>query len=247
VEAYNSSVISGTNVTVNKIDTVLHLPVDFDSLFTANSLNSFRSAAQRAGILPLLNYTHGITIFAPNDAAFASVSSELGSNTTQLKNILLNHVLNGSVLYSSEFVNGTNLTSASGEPVVLSAANSTIPYFTSSPPYGITANSSSGSPVHASIVTTDIISWSGVLHIIDTVLLNNATNPGAASSAYQSATSSAARVASAQASGTSSGLVSAPSQTKSAGMGMSDLRSGAVVGELISVGAMVMGVMMVLF
>lgn len=42
------------------------------------------------------------------------------------------------------------------------------------------------------IIQPNILTSNGVVHLIDTVLLNTASNPGAASSAYASATSVAA-------------------------------------------------------
>jgi len=226
VESYSSTTIPSTNITLNKVNAVIDLPGDFDNLFTSNNLTAFRTAAQQAGVLETLNRTHGLTIFAPSDAAFAKAASDLGGsmnmNQTTLQNVLLNHVLNGSVIYSSELAAG-NFTTAAGEPLTITNSSS-----------GFTLSSSgANSTTNASFVTTDLISWSGVLHIIDTVLLNNQSSPGDASSAYASATSSAASEASALETATvtapGGGLVGTPGGGASA-----TARGGSGTGAAVS-------------
>jgi len=244
VESYNSTQISGTNVTLNKVNAVIDLPGAFDALFTANNLSAFSAAALQAGILPLLNFTHGITIFAPTNDAFEKALAQLGGATnisqTTLKNVLLNHVLNGTVVYSSELSAGNTYISAAGEQLKITSSTSS--NSTNSTGLGISSGNS-----NATILTTDLISWSGSLHVIDTVLLNNATDPSAASSAFASATASAASAASVEATATTpvGGLVgsagSGASATGSArggapskGSAVSDLRVGSGVFGFIS-------------
>jgi len=204
VKAYNSSTIPSTNIVINKVDSVIDLPGTFEDVFKSNNLTAFRTAALQAGLLESLNVTHGITIFAPSDAAFAKVARQfagMGANVTQLKTVLMNHVLNGSVVYSSELAPGENFTTASGE--VLTVSNSSDSSSSSSNRPGSsgglrlsTTVSETNTTTNASFLQTDLISWSGVLHIIDTVLLNNDTDQAAADSAYAQATASAASVAS---------------------------------------------------
>lgn len=163
------------NLTINVVDAVIDLPGEFTAAIAANNLTSFSSALSQAGLLDTLNLMHGVTIFAPNDAAFSAVQQNLtsaGSNVTVLQTILKNHVINGTSVYSGELIalgSGNNDTTAAGEGI------------------GATFNSTGGfvtnGNVTAKIVTPDIILWNGVMHIVDHVFFNEESNEAAASSA----------------------------------------------------------------
>jgi uncharacterized surface protein with fasciclin (FAS1) repeats len=265
VTAYNSTTIPSTNIVINKVDSVIDLPGDFEDVFRANNLTAFRTAALQAGLLESLNLTHGITIFAPSDAAFAKVAKQfagMGANVTALRTVLMNHVLNGSVVYSSELAPGENFTTASGE--VLTVSNSSDSSSSNRPGSsgGLTLSTTiaeTNTTTNASFLQTDLISWSGVLHIIDTVLINNDTDPAAASSAYAQATASAASVASVQETASATapggpGIVGSAgttgggaSQTAKGGaatgaaVGGVQVFMGGVVGLSVVVGAVVLG------
>lgn len=161
------------NLTINIVDAVIDVPGEFTAALDANNLTSFRTALTTANFLTTLNTLHGVTIFAPTDAAFSAAQQNLtaaGSNASVLDTILRNHVVNGSSVYSGNLEGGTSATSAAGEK--LSATfNGTGAFVTSG-------------NVTAKIVTPDIILWNGVLHVIDTVFLNEQADAGAASSAY---------------------------------------------------------------
>jgi len=163
------------NLVVHTIGNVLIIP---GPLTTLLGLSNFSSLASVAGpLVPNLVAAHGITIFAPSNDAFTAAQSALaGANSTTVANVLGNHIINGTSVYSSQFGDGTH-TSASGENFSFNT-NGTGTYVTSG---GSTAR----------IITSDILVSNGVVHSIDGVLLNSNTNPSAASSAYQAATSSA--------------------------------------------------------
>lgn len=162
------------NVTLNIVDAVIDLPGEFVAALAANNLTQFSSALSTAGLLNPVNTQHGITVFAPTDAAFAAAQSNLtaaGSNATLLNIILKNHIINGSTVYTGDLQGHSgSLTSAGGEGI-----SST---FNSSGGFVTSGNSS------AAITVPDIILWNGVVHIIDHVLLNQQSDSGAASSAY---------------------------------------------------------------
>ena len=140
------------------------------------------------------NGVHGYTFFAPNDGAIAAAASSLAgieSNTTALRTVLQNHVgalpryayrlrwltqfryqiINGTSVYSPSFFNTsrTTYTSSAGQTLTFTT-NSTGTYVQS-------GNS------QARIVQTDVLVNNGVLHVIDGVLVNSQSDPGAASSA----------------------------------------------------------------
>ncbi|KAL5523570.1 hypothetical protein ACEPAG_7743 [Sanghuangporus baumii] len=170
------------NVTVHVTTAVIDYPGDLEAALFANNLTSFTTALQNASLLDMLNHQHGVTIFAPSDAAFATAQQNLsaaGSNATVLTNVLRNHVINGTTVYSSNLIElgGSNVTTGAGEG--LSAT------FNSTGGFVTVGNSTAG------ITTPDIILWNGVLHIVDSVLIDGDSDESAASSAVSSANAAA--------------------------------------------------------
>ncbi|KZT33087.1 Fasciclin-domain-containing protein [Sistotremastrum suecicum HHB10207 ss-3] len=162
------------NITVHIVDSVIDIPGNLTAAAAANNLTGAATALQQANLLTTLETAHGITIFAPNDAAFTKALQAFGSsppNASVLSAVLANHVINGSSVYSTELVK-TNTVSAGGES------------------FNFTVNSTgtfvqSGN-ITGKVLIPDIILENGVLHVIDTVLLNTANDTSAASSAYVS-------------------------------------------------------------
>ncbi|GFZ49965.1 hypothetical protein JCM24511_07368 [Saitozyma sp. JCM 24511] len=107
-----------------------------------------------------------MTVFAPTLGAFDN-GQDFGSNITLVTEDFANHIINGSVVYSTGFASG-NYTSAGGEPFKF-ASNSSGVYVT-------VGNST------AKTVQSDIIISKG----IDSVLVDTNTNPAAAASAFSS-------------------------------------------------------------
>jgi uncharacterized surface protein with fasciclin (FAS1) repeats len=138
------------NLAVYIIDEVLSLPPNVSAAATM-LFPSLAGVITQTGLLDPLAAAEGITIFAPNDAAVSAITSSLGSlNTTQISTILANHVINGSVVYSTELAR-SNYTSAAGEPFTFMS--------NSSGAYVMSANST------AKIVQSDIIIENGVVHV----------------------------------------------------------------------------------
>jgi len=170
------------NLTIHVVDAVIDVPGEFTAALDANNLTAFRAALTSANFLDTLNTVHGVTIFAPTDAAFAAVQQNLtaaGANASLLDTILRNHVINGSSVYSGNLEGGgtTSATSSAGE-TFSSTFNASGAFVTSG-------------NVTAKIVTPDIVLWNGVLHVVDHVFLNEDSDPAAASSAASSASSAA--------------------------------------------------------
>lgn len=147
-------------------------------------------------IAEAIQEARGITLFIPNNASFTSdvnqTISGLLDNQTALAILLQNHVgsislsffslrlsffflqyINGTTLYSTQFANDSNVTTAAGEPIQF-LSNST----------GLFLEGANGTS--AQVVRPDVLLDNGVAHIIDRVLIVEDSDPAAASSAYVS-------------------------------------------------------------
>jgi uncharacterized surface protein with fasciclin (FAS1) repeats len=158
------------NVLVYVIDQVLGLPVSIDQFAIEAYPPTLAGEIQDSGILTAIAASPGVTVFAPTSGAFDN-GPDFGSNITLITEDFANHIINGSVAYSTSFATG-NYTSAGGQPFKF-ASNSSGTYVT-------VGNST------AKIVQSDIIISNGVVHLIDSVLVDTESNPAAAASAFSS-------------------------------------------------------------
>ncbi|KAG8904060.1 hypothetical protein FRB99_002331 [Tulasnella sp. 403] len=194
------------NLLIQVVDAVIDTPGTITAAFTTWNLTALPTALNSLNFTTPLEEARGITVFAPNDQAFQNAQSSIaGANSTQVASVLANHVINGTTVYSTQLGNGA-YTSAAGQGYTFSSNSS-----------GVFV-ASGGST--ARIVQSDVILENGVMHIIDGVLLNTQSNPGAASSAYNAYTSSAGQGAQQTggvgASPTETGPVGSPSHSSSA-------------------------------
>jgi uncharacterized surface protein with fasciclin (FAS1) repeats len=128
------------------------------------------------GLIPLLSGTGSFTVFAPTNAAFTALATELGTtvtalldpaspsaaaNRTLVRNVLRYHVLTSRVL-KAEIPAGTAITP------VLGASGGT--FTIAVPATGNPAITDARSRV-SNITATDTFATNGVVHIIDRVLL----------------------------------------------------------------------------
>jgi len=165
-------------------------PADINSTFQSNGqlsgLSTFAqstqvpvwdtstNSTQNVSITQVLSGVRGLTFFAPNNEAITQAIPQFSGNTTQLWDVLRNHIINGTTVYTPSFVNATYV-SAGGENFRLTT-NSTGQYVTSG-------------NITALIVQPDVLTDNGVIHIIDRVLLNPDVNSTAANNAFSSASS----------------------------------------------------------
>ncbi|GAA6026292.1 hypothetical protein JCM11491_002508, partial [Sporobolomyces phaffii] len=115
------------NLDVYIIDEVLSIPGNLTAVATEAGLTSLTGALTQyaSSAIPALTSAKGITVFAPVNSAFESAASLIGTlNQTAIADVLLNHVINGTVVYSPLVANGSNATSAGGATLSFST-NST--------------------------------------------------------------------------------------------------------------------------
>lgn len=140
--------------TQNIVEVALSDPDNFSTLVTALTAADL--------VTTLANEDAMFTVFAPTNDAFAAVDSDalsaLLADTDALTNVLLTHVVSDATLSSLDAfaANGKMLTTASGETVDVM----------------IDAETGMLMIGGANVIISDIYTTNGVIHVIDTVILN---------------------------------------------------------------------------
>lgn len=155
--------IPATNGVVHAIDKVL-LPANKTIVETAIATPDFSilvEAVVAADLVTTLNSAGPFTVFAPTNAAFASLLNELGITKAQLladkallTKVLTYHVLSGRVLKADVPLN-TAITTVQGDSISIDSA--------------LAITDQRGRK--AQIVATDVLASNGVVHAIDKVIL----------------------------------------------------------------------------
>jgi uncharacterized surface protein with fasciclin (FAS1) repeats len=171
---------------IHVVTAVVDLPPQTKDALTSNQFDWTANLTSLAKFSPpnitnRIYDTPSITVFAPtNQALIDAVTYHHVSptiNGTALDNLLLNHVINGSVVFTGH--PQANYTSAAGETITVGTGGAfgNVVYY-------------KGNLV-ANIVHPDIITQNGVVHLIDAVLPVTSNDDEAASSAYSVATRTA--------------------------------------------------------
>jgi uncharacterized surface protein with fasciclin (FAS1) repeats len=131
-----------------------------DIVATATEAGSFKTlltAATEAGLVETLQGEGPLTVFAPTDAAFealpAGTLESLLADPEALKQVLLYHVVSGAIT-ADQVVGLTSADSVEGSPIAISVKDGSV-YLNDS----------------AKVVTTDVMTSNGVIHVIDAVIL----------------------------------------------------------------------------
>ena len=133
-------------------------PADIvDTAVAAGSFNTLVAAVQAAGLVETLKGEGPFTVFAPTDDAFAAIPKEtldalLADPSGDLTQILLYHVVPGKVM-AADVTDGLEATTAQGGTVKFTVADGAVKIN------------------DATIVTTDIETSNGVIHVIDAVIM----------------------------------------------------------------------------
>ena len=131
------------------------LPNLVETAAAAGTFNTLLAAAEAAGLAETLQSEGPFTVFAPTDDAFATLGEDtikaLLEDPETLADILLYHVVPGEVL-AADVVELTSATTLQGSPVLVTVTEE-----------GVQING-------AKVVTTDIQTSNGVIHVIDAVI-----------------------------------------------------------------------------
>jgi len=154
------AVICSTAVNTNAQDTTTMSPVDIPSTaIAAGSFTTLVAALTAADLVSAIAEPNGpFTVFAPTDDAFAALPAGLvpcllePENKGALSAILTYHVVDGQVL-STDLTDGMAAPTLQGEDVTINTTD------------GVVINDS------ATVITADIMTSNGVVHVIDAVLV----------------------------------------------------------------------------
>ena len=129
------------------------------SIVTLASENAktLAAAVTAADLVETLEGAGPFTVFAPTDAAFAAIQSDVDSllkpeNKAKLANILTYHVVSGAHL-AADLKDGAELTTVQGEKLK------------------VTVNGGKVTVGGANVTAADVAASNGVVHLIDKVLL----------------------------------------------------------------------------
>ena len=127
-----------------------------DTAVNAGSFNTLVAAVKAAGLVDTLKGPGPFTVFAPTDDAFAKLPAgtvdSLLKDIPKLKKILTYHVVSGKVT-AADVVKLTSANTVEGSSVKIDASSG-----------AVKVND-------ATVVTPDIASDNGVIHVIDSVLI----------------------------------------------------------------------------
>lgn len=135
-----------------------------DTAVAAGSFTTLVAAVKAAGLVDTLKGDGPFTVFAPTDEAFAKLPAGTienllkPENKDQLAAILTYHVVSGKVK-AKDVVKLTSATTVQGSDVAIMIKDG-----------GVVLNGNSN------VVTTDIATSNGVIHVIDTVILPPASS-----------------------------------------------------------------------
>lgn len=151
--AYSTSFAGGY---IHIIDRFLVIPENLTNTAVQLNLQSAVGALQVTNLSMPIDSMPDVTIFLPDNKAFQAIGGLLATSTIEeLTRILEYHVVNGSVLYSTDLRNGSTLTAMNGIGLDIHIENNRT-YVNS-----------------ARVLTPNVLVANGVIHVIDNVL-----NPG---------------------------------------------------------------------
>lgn len=175
----NTSTVTGADImasngVIHVIDKVIMPPEDVGApsqtiaeiAGSSSDLTTLVSALQAANLVSTLaNESETFTVFAPTDAAFASIPENtlnaILADADLLQNLLLQHVVRDAAVdsVSAYTLNGKSATTASGAEIPVAIVDGQL------------------SIGEAVISTYDIYATNGVIHIIDSVIVGDLTLP----------------------------------------------------------------------
>ncbi len=146
--------VAASNGIIHVVDKVLTPPTNIPTTASGTGIHStLVSAVVDANLLSTLEGDGPFTVFAPTDQAFTDLGVDLSTlNTSELSDILLYHVVQSEVP-ASAVTDCMSADAANMQPLSFTVGES-----------GVMVND-------ANVITTDVISSNGLIHVIDKVLM----------------------------------------------------------------------------
>eukprot|EP00747_Dinoflagellata_sp_TGD_P101139 gnl/TRDRNA2_/TRDRNA2_168247_c0_seq4.p1 gnl/TRDRNA2_/TRDRNA2_168247_c0~~gnl/TRDRNA2_/TRDRNA2_168247_c0_seq4.p1 ORF type:complete len:330 (+),score=67.37 gnl/TRDRNA2_/TRDRNA2_168247_c0_seq4:79-1068(+) len=150
--------IECSNGVIHVIDKVLMPPTIVQLAVSNPSFSTLVAALTKANLVDTLNGAGPFTVFAPTDAAFTTLLSDLGNTAEELlaredlAEILKYHVASGKVM-STDLSNGMEVETLQGSKATISITGQTVKVG------------------DATVTSPDVVGANGVIHVIDKVLL----------------------------------------------------------------------------
>ena len=146
--------VIASNGIIHVIDKVLMPPSDIPTTAGTTGIHStLVNAVVQANLLTTLSGEGPFTVFAPTDQAFTDLGVDLSTlSESELSNILLYHVVSAEVP-ASAVTDCLSTDAANNQPLSFTVSDS-----------GVMVND-------ANVITTDVITSNGLIHVIDKVLL----------------------------------------------------------------------------
>lgn len=142
--------VNFTSGTIHIIDSALTIPPNITTTLTNNNLTSLASALTTAKLVTPVSEIPQLTIFAPNNAAFAAIASVASSlSVDELSAILSYHVVPGAVVYSTDITNGLKAPTVLGNDLTLRIEGNAV--FVND----------------ARVIKANVLTKQGVVHVID--------------------------------------------------------------------------------
>ncbi|KAK9694136.1 hypothetical protein K7432_013564 [Basidiobolus ranarum] len=139
-----------SNGMVHIVDQILSPPISASEMMKIANLTSLLDLMKKSNFTNILDKLKGVTIFAPTNEAL-KVLDEIRPKGTALADMLKYHIVTSTIGYSVNLKNGT-LPSLHGASLIIKNTDTTI-----------TVN-------NANLVTLNILTNNGVIHIVDAVL-----------------------------------------------------------------------------
>ena len=136
-----------------------HKPDIVDTAAQAGSFSTLIAAVKAAGLEETLRSDGPLTVFAPTDDAFAALPKGtveellMPKNKEQLVAILTYHVVSGATLSGDLAGNTVEVASVNGANIAIDGTD------------GVKLNGD------AKVVTADLITANGIIHVVDAVLI----------------------------------------------------------------------------
>jgi uncharacterized surface protein with fasciclin (FAS1) repeats len=160
--------INATNGVIHKVDKVIGLPTVVTHAIANPNFSTLVSALTRSDMPNFAGILSGttsapFTVFAPTNAAFASLLTELSLPnlaaipTATLENALKYHVVTGANVASTDIMNNMNVTTFQGGTFTITTT-------------GGVKITDANSRI-ANVVATDVQCSNGIIHVLDKVIL----------------------------------------------------------------------------